>query len=598
MKKMLTKRGICNTWMRPALSSIIIFASTILPNAQASDTSVADSLALTQEASQSPQIGFAHRVNDWDEIKTALSHGANGIEIDICWGGGALRSDDWYVSHNDADVCANPSAEHLHEWLRKLRDELDNNANYKEQLVALWIDVKDLSDYHLLDKAVHTIHNAYLPSDIKIIYDLTKYDNNSIAGFHKIRPLLRHNEGVSMCAGKSCGGNTDNVKYIYNLYAESKFTRGGFNSGDSVNIDESFLRAANFYKNIDSPYAFKFVHTWTNRYQSTMEDYVNPDHEHHTDGQIIGEWGVQYDWYMKYIIDNFRDAVNKFPTQRLANKSDPILGIVGDKQVFGALISDLEGRKCLDLHEGKAINGRKTVSWDCHGGLNQKWLFGDDGKIHSAVDKNKCLDPEGPSYATGTEVQIWDCIDSYQWHSWVRNDNGSISPKYAQQQCIEVQDSNSSNGVRIQLAPCNGGKNQKWYFEGDFKSIRTELGNNKCLDVPSATSGTDTYLWECHGGDNQKWLLDNTGKIRSLNNIHQCLDPEGPSYNNHTPIQTWECRDNYAPHQWITDANGYIKPKYAQDKCFDAYAWKTDNLTPVVLWDCHGGANQKWTFKD
>jgi hypothetical protein len=545
------------------------------------------------------QIGFAHRVNDWDVIGVALSHKANGIEMDICWGGGALRSEDWYVSHNDGYVCANPSAEHLHEWLNRLKTELNNNQTYKDRLVALWIDIKDISDdYSKLDKVVAAVHSAGLPNDLKIIYDLTGYNENSVKGFHKIRPLLNQNEGISMCAGMSCKGDLKTVKDIFDLYKNSFFTRGGFNTGDSFNIDERYLMEANKFKFIDSPYRFKFVHTWTNQRQSAIADYVNPANSHYTDGQIIGAVGAQYDWTMGNIIQNFYDVVGRFPSQRIATKSDPLFGTEQDSVKLGTLISKVGTNKCLDIRAYDVTNGNNTQLWDCHGEANQKWMFDSNGMIRSQSNLNKCLDPEGPSYANGTEVQVWDCIEGYAYHKWIRNPNGSISPFYARHQCIEVQPGRSGNGSRIQLGSCNGLDNQRWFYEGDFKLLKSNLDQNKCLDIPDASNGRDTHLWSCHGGANQKWFLDHTNKIRSLKNINKCLDPEGPSYANGTAIQVWDCLERYTPHQWVRSSNESIRPQYVQNQCIDIYGGNTSNGAKINLWTCHGGANQGWLFRD
>ena len=66
--------------------------------------------------------------------------------------------------------------------------------------------------------------------------------------------------------------------------------------------------------------------------------------------------------------------------------------------------------KCLDVANGSAANGTLVHMWDCHGGLNQKWVQTASGELRAFGGLNKCLDVRGPSSASGTLVQIWDCV--------------------------------------------------------------------------------------------------------------------------------------------------------------------------------------------
>ena len=306
-----------------------------------------------------PQIGFAHRVNDWDEIGPALANGAIGIEIDVCRG-----NTDWWVSHNDAGLCNNGSAETLNEWLGKLSDELNGSATYRSQFVALWLDIKSPSHSTLPD-VVTSIHRANIPNDINVIYDLTAFNDNGRTGFERIYETLDWNEGVSFCLGKSCGGEIGGVERLYRFYRDRGFTRGGFNQGDSLNIDETFLTAANRFRFPRDPYRFKFVHTWTNKFSPTMRDYINPANSYATTGQIIGEFGIQWDGnFMKEYVDSFNNALATYSTtQRLATKSDNLFnlngGIAKGKSVD---VGDFNGDGFSDVVIGKPGTSDSTGS--------------------------------------------------------------------------------------------------------------------------------------------------------------------------------------------------------------------------------------------
>lgn len=255
-----------------------------------SSTITGSALANTSKA----QIGFAHRVNDKNMIQPVLKAGVNGIELDICWGGGLLYKDDWYVSHNDLDVCRNPTAVSLKDWMKELDTQLNNNY-YAKQLAAIWIDIKDVEhDKDRIADAVKIIQNVQLNRKLEIIYDLTSFNNYGKEAFNNIQYLLKQNEYVSFCVGMSCGGGVNEVKDIHEFYTKKKFTRGGFNSGDSISIDQSVLSEANnsIYHFSDDPYRLKFIHTWTNKKENTINNYINPNNSYHTDGQIIGQWAM------------------------------------------------------------------------------------------------------------------------------------------------------------------------------------------------------------------------------------------------------------------------------------------------------------------
>ena len=536
------------------------------------------------------QIAFAHRVNDWDEIAVALGHGVNGIEIDICWGGGALRSDDWYVSHNDADVCANASAEHLDEWLGRLKNTLNNNSTYKKQFVALWIDIKDLSDYDKLDKAVKTVHQANLPFNTKVIYDLTGYGEYTEKAFVKIRPLLTRFEGVSICAGKSCGQDDKLIDKIFTLYKDYFFTRGGFNHGHSINIDETFLEKANTIKNDPSPYRFKFVHTWTNKRDDSMADYINPNNSYNTDGQIIGAISRQYGDGLKWVVNNFKLALALYPDEKYAKPSDLILG---DEIKFGSFMSDTNTQKCMDVLGVQAVNGAKVVIHSCHGGANQSWMYeAETNLMRSYIDPFKCV--EARLQSTEYKLQMNTCDDKSTDQQWLRLSDGSIRLKNNPQMCIEA--SSTTNGTPLELGLCNEISGQKWFHEPDFKALQSKHGRRKCLSVSytSFKDGQNTQLWDCDSRNNKKWFMDNEGLIRNLKDAHKCLVPEGDSFARGTTTEIMECDTTNPAHQWVRTTQGEIKPAQVSNMCLDISGWQTSNGAKVHLWNCHNGNNQLW----
>ncbi len=116
---------------------------------------------------------------------------------------------------------------------------------------------------------------------------------------------------------------------------------------------------------------------------------------------------------------------------------------------------------CLDVGGWQDKNGASVITWDCHGGLNQKWQFTKEGEIRGYGDR--CLDVSGASTANGAKVHMWDC---------------------------------------------NGGNQQKWRLDGEQI---VGVGSNRCLDVwaQQTTRGAGLQIYDCTGRDNQKWSKRN-----------------------------------------------------------------------------------------
>ena len=287
---------------------------------QGSSTPVADCGAATcsynRAPSGRPQFGFAHRVNDRDEIEPALSIGVTGIEFDICETGGV-----WWVSHNDFGVCRMPNTESLAQWTERLSSLLQANAAYRDRLVMLWVDIKTPGDSRLME-VVDTLHAAGLPADLNILYDLQSFDAGR-TGYAVIRPRLRDNEGISFTVPDRNG----DIDRIHDLYRTTQFTRGTLNHGHSLDIDEDILADAHRFRDPADPYRFKLVLTWTNLSESAMRDYVNPVNRYHTDGQIVGAWWQQWNGAAPLFPAAWRrleGVVASDPDTRMVTKADLI----------------------------------------------------------------------------------------------------------------------------------------------------------------------------------------------------------------------------------------------------------------------------------
>eukprot|EP01084_Bolivina_argentea_P152458 265958_1 len=270
-----------------------------------------------------PQYGFSHRVNDPDQIDSVLKHGGNAIEIDICYGRNTDQIEDWYVSHSDLNYCNNVAAVSLTAWLTHLKCLLYNNPSYINQFAMLWLDIKDPAEFKL-NQVPKIVQSMGFPPNMKILYDLTGFNSNGKIGFDQLAARLHRNEGITFCAGKSCKGDKNTVRDIYEYYKSKRFWRGTFNTGDSVNIDENFLIYANS-KNFNEPadpFRFKLVFSWTHNKQDEILAQINPSNKYHTDGQIYGDWTSEWNDDERYI-KMFSDSINRYDTvERFATSND------------------------------------------------------------------------------------------------------------------------------------------------------------------------------------------------------------------------------------------------------------------------------------
>lgn len=131
-------------------------------------------------------------------------------------------------------------------------------------------------------------------------------------------------------------------------------------------------------------------------------------------------------------------------------------------------------------------------------------------------------------------------------------------------------------------------------YAGKWVQLRSAKNPRFCLDAKSAKVGENMHLWECHGGTNQQFRIDESGRIHSKKVNNRCLDPEGPSTANGSPVQTWECLDNYVPMKWKVDSKGRIRSAWDSNKCIDVSGGGMANGQKIHMWSCHDGDNQVW----
>jgi hypothetical protein len=322
---------------------------------------------------RNPQYGFAHRVNDWDVIVDVLdAHSGsgtspgNGIECDIGW---STYYNDWIVAH-DSFWFPSWASEYLYEWLGELQKQLAT-GKYDESFAALWLDIKTPNaadtagakySYRASLQFVLDQVRKYVPSSVAVLYDLQDKSSLGIGGgsttaYDLVKSQLRPNEGIAVLAG-----DVKSVGELYSKLKQDKVPRAVVHHGHSTNIDEDILIEINkpIYHNTADPYRLKKVLTWTNTHQSTMEDYINPAHAYHTDGQIVGRFA--FEWAAGYgDLDDFDKAVATFSsTQRKAVRSDDFWGRSGSDVTSPAFPTQPGWRWCRKC-QGMFFAGNPTT---------------------------------------------------------------------------------------------------------------------------------------------------------------------------------------------------------------------------------------------
>jgi hypothetical protein len=82
-----------------------------------------------------------------------------------------------------------------------------------------------------------------------------------------------------------------------------------------------------------------------------------------------------------------------------------------------------------------------------------------------------------------------------------------------------------------------------------------------------------------------------TGPI--VGNGGKCVDVNGASTANGTPIQMWDCNQTNAQTNSWNNGDGAI---HMLGKCVDISGGGTANGTKVQLWGCNGSGAQQWRY--
>jgi LmbE family N-acetylglucosaminyl deacetylase len=199
-----------------------------------------------------------------------------------------------------------------------------------------------------------------------------------------------------------------------------------------------------------------------------------------------------------------------------------------------------------------------TTWWGYPRWLSRQYTL-DDPRVqppafHIRGFKNKCMDVEGPSTATGAPVQIWDCEERDN-QKWKYNTANKTLIDHNSKKCLNIKSASPVNGTAVGIATCNGSAQQMWSFSKDGELIG--LGG-KCLEVPNSTAANGTNL-----------------------RVRDCI---------YSPRQLWGYGEPATP----------LAPAHAMvgvgSKCLTAEPAAFSDPGAVTIRTCTGLANQNWRF--
>jgi GH25 family lysozyme M1 (1,4-beta-N-acetylmuramidase) len=223
------------------------------------------------------------------------------------------------------------------------------------------------------------------------------------------------------------------------------------------------------------------------------------------------------------------------------------------------------------------VSGSATFSWTvspapAQGPAGQIWL----------QNGGKCLDDPSGHTASGTRLQIWNCLGNAN-QRWTVVQDGTLRINGA---CLA--EAGIANGAAVVLNPCGGTSAQRWQVGTNGQLVNTESG--RCLDDTGwrTANGTLVQTWACSGGADQHWIPAAAAAMSGIPG--KCLDDPGFSTTNGTRLDIWACSGG--GNQRVTvEPDGSI---HLNGKCLDVAGAGTASGAPIDLYTCVGAANQHW----
>jgi len=119
------------------------------------------------------------------------------------------------------------------------------------------------------------------------------------------------------------------------------------------------------------------------------------------------------------------------------------------------------------------------------------------------------------------------------------------------------------------------------------------VNSGRCLDVQgaSAADGTPVQIYDCNGTGAQHWMIASDGTLRAYN---RCLTTVGGGTADHTLVELRTC-SGAAGQQWLRYGTNSLRNP-GSGRCLDVLGFQTANGSRPGLWECNGLSNQQWVL--
>jgi Ricin-type beta-trefoil lectin domain len=136
-------------------------------------------------------------------------------------------------------------------------------------------------------------------------------------------------------------------------------------------------------------------------------------------------------------------------------------------------------------------------------------------------------------------------------NSPIRGANLLLHAAANEEMCVDAQADPAEGHRMVRLYHCHGRENQRWTFadQGDGSSEILGVGG-QCLDVQGRSSGDGTplQLYPCTGAVNQKFRHLVDGRLQEVQ-TGKCLTVA--DYVEKSPVFIDKCNDKPAPQAWV-----------------------------------------------
>jgi len=146
-----------------------------------------------------------------------------------------------------------------------------------------------------------------------------------------------------------------------------------------------------------------------------------------------------------------------------------------------SVFKNLGKPSCLEVPGASHDYGKQLQMYQCHGGVNQQWVYDDRNRLVSNNIDNpydpKCMDVSEWSHSPQHAVHQWGCHEGWN-QKWLQDDKGRLHPQHAPEMCLDV----GLDGKSTVINYCNDSSTQKW--QGFWKEEIITLGNINKVQYP------------------------------------------------------------------------------------------------------------------